>query len=152
MRAPVDAWGTALLYRLSADRGSLNLVDSDDATLFDTSGTANGTYKIREHILQDEQFTRDHYALLGMAVDSATANWGGGTATTATTTEYVRPAVSAYGFPCFMSAGPDGVWGRFTDLTPPNAAPNYTRDAQADKGIARDADAKDNIYSQESGR
>lgn len=153
LRAPVDAWGTALLYRLSTDRGSLNRADGDGAALLDASGTANGTYRIREHILQDEQSTRDRYASLGMAVDSATANWvAGSAATTATTAEYVRPAVPAYGFPCFMSAGPDGIWGRFTDLTPPSAAPNYTRDAQADKKSARDADAKDNIYSQESGR
>lgn len=152
LRTPVDAWGGALLYRLSTDRGSLNQADSDDAILFDASGTANGTYKIREHLLQDEQFTRDRYASLGVTVDSPTANWGGGTATTATTAEYVRPALPAYGFPCLMSAGPDGIWGRFTDLTPPNTAPNYTRDAQADRRSARDAGARDNIYSQESGR
>lgn len=152
LRAPVDAWGAPLLYRLSTDLGNLNQADNDGATLLDAFGTANGTYKIREHILQDEQFTRDRYASLGVAVDSATANWTGGMATTATTAEYVRPAIPAYGFPSFMSAGPDGIWGRFTDLTPPNTAPHYTRDAQADKGIARDAQAKDNIYSQESGR
>lgn len=144
LRAPVDAWGACLIYRLSTDRGSLNQADTDTATLYDSSGSANGTYKIRETVLQDEQLTRNLYATLGVPVDSPTA--------TPTTVEYVRPALPAYGFPFFASPGPDGIWGAFTDVAPPNVAPQYTRDAQADRNAARDGNGKDNIYSQESGR
>lgn len=59
----------------------------------------------------------------------------------------VRPAVAAYGYPSFMSAGPDGKWGGFID----GAAPDFVRDgAAADPRTARDEDARDNVYSQES--
>lgn len=135
LRTPVDAWGSPLAYRLTADRGDLNQRDTDSAQLLDSSNTPNGTYTIRENILQDEQFTRDRYAALGKAVDAPTAS--------ATTQEYVRPAVAAYLHPFFFSPGPDGIWGAFT---------NPARDALADAQSMRDSDAKDNIYSQESGR
>jgi len=138
LRAPVDAWGNELVYRFSTYKNDLNRADGD-APLYDDTGVANGTYQVREDIVQDEQATRNRYAALGVAVDAAVA--------TPATAEYVRPAVAAYGHPFWMSAGPDGLWGKFQD----GAAPS--RDATSpNKDSARDSLAKDNIYSHESGR
>lgn len=140
LRAPVDAWGSELAYRFSTHKNDLNQADGD-APLYDATGVANGTYQVREDILQDEQATRDRYATLGVAVDAPIA--------TAATKEYVRPAVASYGHPFWMSAGPDGIWGAFKDGT----SPVFSRDATApDKASARDEFAKDNLYSHESGR
>jgi hypothetical protein len=60
----------------------------------------------------------------------------------------VRPAVAEYAFPYFMSAGADGKWGAFIDGT----SPDFARNAVADKKLSRDADAMDNLYSQEASR
>lgn len=139
LRMPVDAWGNPLAYRLYTHRDDLNQADTDSAP-----AVAGGFYRIRENIIQDEQFTRDRYVADGVAVDSPTA--------TATTAEYVRPAVPSYSHPMWLSPGPDGKWGRFTDLPTDGVAPNYLRDATADAASSRDADGKDNIYSQETGR
>jgi len=136
---PVDAWGNSMAYRFYTNNVDLNQPDTLTATLYDSTGAANGTYPICENIIQDEQITRDRYAALGVAVDSLTAS--------ATTAEYVRPAVPSYTFPQWMSAGPDGIWGAFADGAPP------ARNAMApDKNTARNPLAKDNIYSQETGR
>jgi hypothetical protein len=136
---PVDSWGSPLVYRLYTHRDDLNQADKDNAPK-----VSGGTYRIREDMIQDEQFTRDRYVANGVAVDAPTA--------TASTAEYVRPAVPSYGHPCWASPGPDGKWGMFTDLPTGGAAPNYLRDAMADASLSRDADGKDNIYSQETGR
>ena len=139
LRAPVDAWGNPLCYRLYTHRNDLNQADRDAP-----NPNPLGLNVIREKVLQDEQFARDQYVAAGIPVDSPTA--------TNTTVEYVRPATPAYANPMWMSAGPDGQWGQFADLAAPNVAPAYTRDAMAEKTSARDPLAKDNIYSQESGK
>lgn len=116
-----DSWGHEMLYRFYTDATELNAV-------------ANTS----EDIIGDEQ-----PASPVIYKATATAAWGAGVSS--------RPAVAAYGFPSIISAGPDGRWGTLKDLTPPNVAPNYTRDAcTPDKRAARDLDAMDNLYSQES--
>lgn len=135
LRAPVDAWGNPLCFRLYTHRDDLNQADREVP-----NPNPNGLNAIREKIIQDEQFTRERYEAQGLLPASAPV------------TELVRPAVPAYANPMFMSAGPDGQWGQFVDLAPPNVAPNYTRDGMAEKTAARDALAQDNIYSQEAGR
>lgn len=123
LRTLCDAWGHEILYRYYTDATELN-------------ASANLT----ENIGGDEQPTPavDYKAL-------ATIMPSGGSAPT------VRPAIAAYGYPSFVSAGPDGKWGAFSDGT--------TRDATAvDRRAARsvtvagavNSDAIDNVYSQES--
>lgn len=51
----------------------------------------------------------------------------------------LQPAVAAANHPYFFSAGPDGLWGSFKDAK--------ERDASDDASSARDADARDNVYS-----
>lgn len=61
----------------------------------------------------------------------------------------VRPAVAAYGYPSFMSAGPDGIWGRFYG-TPP-LRDSTASDTKAARSNGDESSAMDNIYSQEGG-
>lgn len=137
LKMPVDAWGNPMVYRLYAHKDDLNTADTVPANGIIPAGSR----PIREDIIQDEQFTRDRYVANGIAVDAPTAS--------AVTREYVRPAVAMYGSPMWMSAGPDGQWGGFVD----GDSPNFSRDATApDKRVARDAAAKDNVYSQEASR
>ena len=144
LRAPVDAWGNPLGFRLYTHRDDLNAGDRSVLP----SPNIQGLNLIQEDVFQDEQFTRDRYVAAGFPVDNAVAS----TTIPSATMEYVRPAVPGYANPMFLSAGPDGQWGQFVDLASPNVAPNYTRDGMAEKTAARDALAKDNIYSQEAGR
>lgn len=138
LRAPVDAWGNPLIYRLSTYAGDLN---QSDLAVGDSARAGTGsTPPTVEYIVQDEQFTLDRYFPGAGRSAPAASN---------AATEIVRKAVGAYAYPQFVSAGPDGRWGQFTD----GAAPDFTRDARAaDKTAARDGDARDNIYSQETGR
>lgn len=131
LKMPVDAWGNPLVYRFYTHKDDLNTAD----TVAANGVTPAGSRPIREDILEDEPFARAQY--LANNAEAAPGSFSG----------VVRAAVPMYGSPMWMSAGPDGQWGAFKDGSPPS------RDALApDKGVARDAQAKDNVYSQEASR
>lgn len=122
LRGLVDSWGHEMAYRLTSHQDILNLADTEIPT-------PPLNLRIRERVAQDEAATQARYAAMGRPIAPA---------------EYVRPAMAGYFSPMVVSPGPDGLWGAFVDGSPP------LRNAQ--NPDARDADAKDNLYSVEWGR
>lgn len=117
LRTLMDPWGHEWIYRFSAHADVLNGLPSYTTT------PANGTsWTNLETIAGDAEVAGRQ--------DKASGP--------------VQPAVAAYAYPFFASAGPDGKWGALQDGVPPN----FTRNALADSASGnRDADAKDNVYS-----
>lgn len=131
LRSIYDTWGNELIYRFSTDKTELNMADGTYAKV----PASSGTYTIKEKITRDEQVTYDRYVVLGQPVVAGV--------------EYVRPAVSAFPYPAFASPGKDGLWGSFQSVGDSAGTGDVVRDALDPDSHARDAKAKDNIYSQE---